>query len=404
MRFAVWLFFCSSMVPIGARAQSAVRLADPAHPFAGITSAEQWKAKFISGKPKVVRDDPFGNMTTREFWQHSWKGQNIDHPFRPPDAIKGSGGEGVVIRSPYPYESAEAQYDAWRKAANGGTTPPRRARPDWSGDWHGVSAGVLIGSAKISDVLAAVSDAYKPRYLELLRGEWEGGHQWWPGEFCLPDGFGRLWWVDGTTHFMMDQHMVLINKDRPDNPTRYVYTDGRGFLPKDQQVPDWYGDSEGFWDGDELVIYTKNIRRWAITHGLPEFSDKLEAVERLKRFGGELLDDVTLYDPEAFAFPWHDLVIYEKYKDWTVAPATYQDCVSTNNIYMDSKGVLQERVPGDAGYTDLSDDRPWATAYKLWDSAHPKAAARWRAIFRRALNGSSGRVAPASTSDGGTRQ
>ncbi len=380
---AAWLLASLSVLPIQSRAAPAA-VPDPAHPFAGVASAEQWESKFVSGEPNVVPDDAFGNMTTHEFWQNSWSGQNIDQPFRPPSALKGSGGKGVAIRSPYPYASAREQYSAWLEAANGGTKLSRAMLPDWSGDWHGVSEGVLIGNAKISAVMNAVSPAYKPRYLELLRGEWEGGHQWWPGEFCLPDGFGRLWWIDAPTHFLMDPHMVLINKDRPDNATRYVYTDRRGFLPEDKQVPEWYGESRGFWDGDELVVYTKNIRRWAITHGLPEYSDKLEAVERMKRFGDEILDDITLYDPEAFAFPWHDFVIYRKYEDWTSAPAMYQDCVSTNNIYLDSQGVLQERVPGDPQYRDLSDDRPWATAYSLWDSSHPKEAARWREIFNDA--------------------
>ncbi len=268
-------------------------------------------------------------------------------------------------------------------AAHGGTQHTQATLPDWTGDWQGASVGVLEGTARISDVVNAVSDEYKPRYLNLLRGEWEGGHQWWPAQFCLPEGFGRLFWIAGTRHFMPDTHMVLINEDRPENATRYIYTDGRGFLPPDKAFPSWYGESEGFWDGDELIVYTKNIKAWAITHGLPEYSDQLQAVERIKRFGNEMLDDITLYDPKAFAFPWHDIAVYKKLKDWTVAPATWSDCVSTNNIYMDAKGVLQERVPGEAGYNDLSDPRPWATAYELWDSAHRQEAAKWKTIFAR---------------------
>ncbi len=372
--------------PFQALAQSNQPTFDPAHPLANITSAEQWVKKFNPGKPDIVPNDAYGNMTSSEFWRDSWEGQNIDKP-SPPADIKGSGGTGVIIRSPYPYKTAKEQYDAWLKAAHGGTKHTRATLPDWSGDWQGSATGVLSGYAKVSDVMAAVSPAYRSRFLTLLRGEWEGGHQWWPTEYCLPYGFGGYYAAPGnggaTWHFMMDGHMVMFNKDKNNMATRYIYTDGRGLLPPDRAFPQWYGESEGLWDRDQLVIYSKNIRQWAMTHGLPEFSDQLEAVERVKRFPDGLLVDITLYDPKAFAFPWHDVVLFKTLKDWTIAPATYSECVSTNNIHMDAKGVLQERVPGQAGYQNFADPRPWATAYKIWDAAHPKEAAHWKAVFDR---------------------
>ena len=103
----------------------------------------------------------------------------------------------------------------------------------------------------------------------------------------------------------MDPTIVLIDKDRPNSETRYVYTDGRGFLPESHRFPMWYGESQGFWDGDEFIIWSTNFKAWAITHALPEYSDKLEVIERYKRIGDQILLDMTLYDPEAFAFPWH---------------------------------------------------------------------------------------------------
>lgn len=378
------LLAVATAVPYHASAQPARPRIDPTNPFKNIKSADEWVNKFQTGKPDIVPNDPWGNMTSAEFWHKSWQGQNIDHPYRSPASIKGSGGTGVVLRSPYPYKTAKEQYDAWLKAAHGGTKHTRATLPDWSGDWQGASVGVLIGHVRISKVMTGVSKKYQPRFQQMLRGEWEGGHQWWPAEFCLPDGFGRLFWIAGTRHFMMDTHMVLINEDRPENATRYIYTDGRGFLPKNKQFPAWYGESKGFWDGNELVVYTKNIKQWAMTHGLPEYSNDLQVIERIKRFGNKIVDDITMYDPKAFAFPWHDIAVFTKLKDWTVAPATWSDCVSTNNIYMDSKGVLQERVPGQEGYRDISDSRPWATAYKLWNTAHPKEAARWKKVFEKA--------------------
>jgi hypothetical protein len=352
-------------------AQSGETRIDPTHPFAGVASPEQWKKIFIPGPPNVVPNDPYANMTSGEFWRNTWRGQGIDGKLA---VAKGSGGRGVAIRSPYPYQSAEEHYGAWLAAAGGGTKKTRSTLPDWSGDWQGTADGVLHDGAKVSDVMAAVSDAYKPRFEQLLRGEMSGRH-WWPAEFCLPDGFGRLYSLDGATwHFLMDQSMVLINKDRPNNETRYIYTDGRGFVPRPLQFPQWYGASQGFWDGDELVIWTSQIKQWVMTHGLPEYSDQLEAIERMKRFGNEMLIDITLYDPKGFAFPWHDTVTFKKLADWTEAPAAFSECESTNNVYMDKDGTLRERTLADPDYHDLSDPRPWATAFARGEAAATKAA------------------------------
>jgi hypothetical protein len=224
---AASLAISSAVLSLGlvapASAQSSDARIDPAHPLAGVVSAEQWEKIFIPGRPNIVANDPYANMTSADFWRNTWRGQGVDGKFA--DA-KGSGGLGVVIRSPYPYRSAEEHYSAWLKAAGGGTRKTRQSLPDWSGDWQGNADGVLHGGAKISDVMAAVAAEYKPRFEELLRAEMAGRH-WWPTEFCLPWGFGGFYSLDGPTwHFMMDQNMVLINKDRNNNETRYVYTDG----------------------------------------------------------------------------------------------------------------------------------------------------------------------------------
>jgi hypothetical protein len=380
-----WLAVCATgalaQAPAPARSAAAF---DPAKPFAGLTAPDPWVKRFKPGEPHLVANDPFGNMTSREFWTGSWQGQNIDHPERTPASIKGGGGTGVAIRSPYPYRSAQEHYEAWRAAAHGGTQHTRANLPDWSGDWQGGADGVLGYNAKVSDVYAAVSDAYKPRFITMLRGEWEGGHQWWPAAFCLPDAFSRVYSGGGVWHFMTDETMAVILEDRPENATRYIYTDGRGFLPENLRFPQWYGASQGFWDGDELVVWTSQIKPWAMTHGLPQYSDQYEVIERIKRFGDQMLVDITLYDPKVFAFPWHDTATFHIVKDWTTTPSTWTECVSTNNVYLNQKGEIAEHAPGEPGYLDVSDPEPWFTAYKLWDANHPDLATHWKAVFDQA--------------------
>ena len=353
-------------------AQSADSRFDPANPFARITSSSDWRKIFITGMPNIVPNDNYSNLTSSEFSKktstgHGFKGQKISD-------LKGSGGKGVIVRSPYPYKTAAEHYDAWLKAAGGAAKRARDSLPDWSGDWVGVPNGVLAQNAKVSDVMAALSDEYKVYYKQLLDSE-AAGHHWWPSEFCLPSGYGRYYTEQGATwHFMTDQTMAIMVKDRPNNDIRYIYTDGRGFLPPDSQFPQWYGGSKGFWTGDELVIHTAQFRPWVIANGMPEYSDALEVIERVKRVGDEMLIDTTMYDPNAFAYPWHDTVTFKLLKDWTKGPATYSECVSTNNVYLDANGVLQERAPGDPGFRDMTDTRPWATAYELRQAAEASGA------------------------------
>ena len=349
--------------PALAPAQSQSPDFDPAHPFAKLGSAIEWANRFRTGKPDMNASDRFKNMTSRD-WVDAWtkrpKGLS-DAAFL--QSYSGSGGTGVKVKSPYPYKTAEEHFNAWLKAANGGTKPTRENLPDWSGDWQGVSRGVLGFRALVRDVWDATSPEYRPRFQQILTAEFEGRH-WWAADECLPDGMGRFYSLGGTYHFMMDPTIVLIDKDRPNSETRYVYTDGRGFLPEDRQFPMWYGESKGFWDGQELIVWTRSFKSWVMTHGLPEYSDKLEVIERVKRIGDQMLVDETLYDPVAFAYPWHDTVVFSKLKDWTLAPPTFYECVSSNNVYHDEKGQIQEYLPGDPQYRDPSDLRPWATIFE----------------------------------------
>jgi hypothetical protein len=344
-------------------AQSGSSDFDPARPFGKIRSAAEWVSRFQTGESALSSNDRFRNLTSRE-WVDAW----IKRPYGLSDeeflkSYSGNGGTGVKIKTPYPYKSAEEHYDAWLTAAGGSTKPARESLPDWSGDWQGIARGVFSFRALVRDVWDAVSPEYQPRFQQLLTAELEGRH-WWSADTCMPDGFGRFYSLDATWHFMMDPTIVLINKDRPNSETRYVYTDGRGFLPDNYRFPMWYGQSQGFWDGDELIIWTNSFKGWVITHALPEYSDKLQVIERLKRVGDQILVDMTLYDREAFAFPWHDTVVFSKLRDVKAAWPTFTECVFSNNVYHDESGHIQEYLPGDLHYRDISDPRPWATVFE----------------------------------------
>lgn len=366
------LFLLALLGVVAMPANAQQQAFDPGDPFANISSAGEWVERFSTGAPEIDPSDRFRNLTSRE-WTETGEYQTRESAGLSSDdflaTFNGSGGTGMQIRSPYPYETAEEHFNAWLGQANGGTRHTRESLPDWSGSWQGVNQGVLGQRALVRDVWDATAEDYRPAFQQLLTAELESRH-WWPADECFPDGFGRFYALNGAVfHFMMDQTMVLISKDRPNSETRYAWTDGRGFLPEDYRFPAWYGHSQAFWDGDELVIWTNDIIPWVLTHGLPEYSGEIEAVERIKKIGDSILLDITLYDSEAFAFPWHDVVEFQRLEDMQTFPVTFNECPSTNNVYHDENGLLQEYTPENPNYRDASDARPWATVFERAERA-----------------------------------
>ena len=52
-----------------------------------------------------------------------------------------------------------------------------------------------------------------------------------------------------------------------------------GVVPRlGPDVPQWFGETIGFWDGEALITWTSNIQGW-ISHGGFEFSNKLQSIE-----------------------------------------------------------------------------------------------------------------------------
>lgn len=84
---------------------------------------------------------------------------------------------------------------------------------------------------------------------------------------------------------------------------RRIYLDGIGHTTGAD--PSFNGDSVGHWEGDTLVVETNNVRAATVDRDGVPYSDKLTAVERIRRTGpGKLEIEMTLTDPEAFVVPY----------------------------------------------------------------------------------------------------
>jgi hypothetical protein len=95
-----------------------------------------------------------------------------------------------------------------------------------------------------------------------------------------------------------DDHVLIVNEMV--HETRIIPLDGRPFPP--DEIRQWRGSSRGHWDGDTLVVETRNRRADTPFRGS---SENMRLTERFKRVADDvLLYEFTVDDPEAFTQPW----------------------------------------------------------------------------------------------------
>ena len=113
--------------------------------------------------------------------------------------------------------------------------------------------------------------------------------------------------------FQTADHVVILNEMVHD--ARVIPLDGSDHLP--DGVRQWRGDSRGRWEGDTLVVETKNFTAKTSFRGT---GPGLHLVERFTRVAeGTLLYEYTVTDPESFERPWsvavpmrkNDLPVFE---------------------------------------------------------------------------------------------
>ncbi|MEO8313643.1 MAG: hypothetical protein ABI645_02515 [Pseudomonadota bacterium] len=84
---------------------------------------------------------------------------------------------------------------------------------------------------------------------------------------------------------------------------RRIYMDGIGHTVGAD--PSFSGDSVGRWEGDTLIVETNNVRPGQVDRNGVPYSDKLTAVEKIRRVSPTRLEiETTLTDPEAFMAPF----------------------------------------------------------------------------------------------------
>ena len=98
--------------------------------------------------------------------------------------------------------------------------------------------------------------------------------------------------------FQTADHVVILNEMV--HNARVIPLDGRPHLPA--HLRQWVGDSRASWDGDTLVIETRNFLGETSLRGS---SANLRLVERFTRAGADtLIYEFTVNDPTSWTRPW----------------------------------------------------------------------------------------------------
>ena len=289
----------------------------------------------------------------------SWGDCSIDYPR-----------ERIV--SPYPYKTAKEHYDAFlaaAKAKGGPTVYTKATTPDWDGYYArdpqaNQGAAWIWGTVnQVPTILSLLTPEYQKRMVQMNYHEAVDNSPQWNASFCYPEGFMR-WWSQasqgGNFQLMMTPWQVQFLSGIAANFLRQVLI-GKQHV---QRVPQWYGETVGFWDGTTLVTWTANVQAWTLSHSMFEFSSKLETVETYKpaydasgTFVG-LDHEAVFYDPEAFVQPLHATYRFVRQAppDNPTRRYSYIECLSN---LRNTNGRPTQTTSADPRYIDYY-GRPWS--------------------------------------------
>ena len=138
------------------------------------------------------------------------------------------------------------------------------------------------------------ADTAADRYLTERCIGFGGGHA--P---MLPEPYNNNYYIVQTPDYVTI--MAELNHE-----VRIIPIDGRSHFP--QHVTQWVGDSRGRWEGDTLVVETKNQKTNPHYYGVQMLdsvmSDEFRVVEEFTRTGPEQIRyRATVHDP-VFTAPW----------------------------------------------------------------------------------------------------
>lgn len=333
------------------------------------STEEQWGA--LVGNPLIQSDDPADGV-----WGHC----DRDLPRE-------------AIVSPYGFATAQEHYEALLEETRRRGGPHQYDFANFpAAEWNGFYERPLFAAdqqnwywmrhSQISSILSLLTPEYQERMVQEMYHHVNTNAALWPSTFCWPEGFMRRYHMASVWEHQIvaTPNLVQVLAGVVRNFITNIYI-GREFNMDDvpaggvprlgAAVPQWYGETVGFWDGDVLITWTSNIQGWK-AHSAFEFSNYMQSIEIYTpnrdasgKFTG-LNHESILYDPEALVEPVRIVRNMNKINDFQDANATPYNAVDCLQSIFTIDGrsttvtpgtVIEYRVPDMYG-------RPWA---EIWD-------------------------------------
>ena len=139
-----------------------------------------------------------------------------------------------------------------------------------------------------------------------------------------------------------DDYVMILQEMVHD--ARIIKIDGEHSNPANKS---WLGDSIGRWDGDTLVVTTRNFK--AIS-GLNGADENLVVEERFSvAEDGNLLYDFTVVDETVWEAPWSGKYVWTKSQGKVYEYACHEGNYSMGNILRGARLLEREWRAGEAG-------------------------------------------------------
>lgn len=298
------------------------------------------------------------------------------------------------IVSPYGFTSAKAHYEALLdevRAKGGPTVHTQSTVPDWGGRYLRQRDKRLSwfngATLQVPTYLSLLKPEYQQRFVQQMYHYSGSNAAQWPGSYCWPEGFMRrlAQYGGATVNLVVTPDFVIDMRNAAKTLVTQVHVGAQfiedGAVPRlGPDVPQWFGETVGFWDGDALITWTSNIQGW-ISHGGFEYSNNLQSIEIYtprRGAGGMLLGvkhEVILYDDEAFVEPLRIVHLLDRQRGLDEGePFPIFECIPQS---FPIDGQTTPVVPGQAIEYVVPDifGRPWA---QIWERYHEEGMQRPR--------------------------
>jgi hypothetical protein len=296
------------------------------------------------------------------------------------------------IVSPYAFATAGQHYAALledARARGGPSIHTQATLPDWSGRYlrnRAKTATWFHGAVlQVPTYLTLLTPEYQKRFVQQMYHYSGSNAAQWPGSYCWPEGFMRRFAQYGgaRVNLVITPDLVLDIRNAARTLVTQIHIgrefDEEGAVPRlGPDVPQWLGETVGFWDGDALIAWTSNVQGW-ISHGGFEFSSRLQSIEIYTPRtddSGTLIgikQEVVLYDPDAFVEPLRIVQTLDKLGDLNDGePFPIMECIPQS---FPVDGQTTPMSPGQTFEYTVPDifGRPWA---QIWERYHEEGMER----------------------------